>query len=172
MSTLVVVVSVTGCQTVPKGNLRLSETALEIRDMQSRTYDVASEQQILLASVGVLQDMDYNLDHVEKPLGVLSASKKIDATSNKEIFGLLLMDLLCGCGATATAAESQDIMLTLVVMPSLVSDGRYVTRVTLQRIVWDLQGNAKLRELIDEPERYQEFFERLSKSIFLEVNST
>jgi len=70
-----------------------------------------------------------------------------------------------------TASESQTILLTLVVLPTLTEDGSFVTRVTLQRIIWDKQGRAKLRETIDDAEGYQQFFSKLSKSIFLEANS-
>ena len=173
---LVAMLVVSGCQTVPKPDLRLTQSALEIRQIQSHKFDTASEQQILLASVGVLQDMDYNIDAVELPLGVLSASKTIDASSNGEMAGLILLELLCAmgggsCGAMQTASESQTILLTLVVLPTLAEDGSFVTRVTLQRIIWDKQGRPKLRETINDAEGYQQFFEKLSKSIFLEVNS-
>jgi len=174
--TLLAVVVVTGCQTVPKPDLRLTQSALEIRQIQSHKYDAASEQEILLASVGVLQDMDYIIDAVEMPLGVLSASKTVDASSDGEMAGLILLELLCAmggssCGAIQTASESQTIMLTLVVLPTLADDGSFVTRVTLQRIIWDKQGRPKLRETIDDAEGYQRFFDKLSKSIFLESNS-
>jgi hypothetical protein len=173
---LVAVIVVSGCQTVPKPDLRLTQSALEIRQFQSHKFDATSEQEILMASVGVLQDMDYNIDAVELPLGVLSASKTIDASSGGEMAGLILIELLCAmgggsCGAMETASESQTIMLTLVVLPTLAEDGSFVTRVTLQRIVWDKQGRAKLRETIDDAEGYQQFFNKLSKSIFLEANS-
>jgi hypothetical protein len=172
---LVAIIVVSGCQTVPKADLRLTQSALEIRQLQSHKYAAASEQEILMASVGVLQDMDYNIDAVEMPLGVLSASKTVDASSDGEMAGLILLELLCAmggssCGAVQTASESQTIMLTLVVLPTLAEDGGFVTRVTLQRIIWDKQGRPKLREIIDDAEGYQQFFDKLSKSIFLEAN--
>lgn len=172
---LVAIIVVSGCQSVPKADLRLTQSALEIRQLQSHKYAAASEQEILMASVGVLQDMDYNIDAVEMPLGVLSASKTVDASSDGEMAGLILLELLCAmggssCGAVQTASESQTIMLTLVVLPTLAEDGGFVTRVTLQRIIWDKQGRPKLREIIDDAEGYQQFFDKLSKSIFLEAN--
>lgn len=173
---MLAVIVTSGCQSVPQPDLRLTESALEIRQLQTHKYAAASEQEILLASVGVLQDMDYTIDTVELPLGVLSASKTVDASSDGEMAGLILLDLLCamggsGCGAVQTASESQTIMLTMVVLPALAEDGSFVTRVTLQRIIWDKQGRPKLRELIDDAEGYQKFFDKLSKSIFLEVNT-
>ena len=172
---MLAVIVTSGCQTVPKPDLRLTESTLEIRQLQTHKYAVASEQEILMASVGVLQDMDYNIDAVELPLGVLSASKTVDASSGGEMAGLVLLELICAmgggsCGAVQTASDSQTIMLTLVVLPALADDGSFVTRVTLQRVIWDMQGRPKLREVIDDAEGYQQFFDKLSKSIFLEVN--
>ena len=164
-----------GCQGTKQPELRLTESALEIRQIQSHRFDVVSEKDILMASVGVLQDMDYNVDAVELPLGVVSASKTIDAGSDAEMAGLILLDIFCGlggtsCGAVQSANESQTIMLTLVVLPKLSDEESFVARVSLQRIVWDKAGRPKLREIIDEAEDYQKFFDKLSRSIFLEVN--
>lgn len=172
-----IVLVLPGCQTIPDDALRLEESSLEIRVLQSRTYQAPTEQQILTASIGVLQDMEYNIDELEKPLGILTATKTVDATNSGEIAGLLMLDLLCAlgggdCGALASASESQKITLTLVVLPSLNRQGEYVARITLHRVVWDTVGRIKLREPVDDAEQYQQIFDKLSKSVFLEVSTT
>ena len=171
-----VTLAMIGCQTIPEDALRLSESSLEIREVQSRTYEVPSEKDILNASVSVLQDMEYNIEEIEKPLGILTASKTADASSSSEMAALVMLDIFCalggggGCGATASASDSQKIMLTLVVLPSLAREGSFVTRITLQRVVWDTQGRVKIQQQIDDALVYQEIFDKLSKSIFLEIN--
>jgi hypothetical protein len=175
--TAIVLLNLIGCTTqVPKEALRLEESSLDIRSMQSRTYEAPSETVILAASIAVLQDMEYNLDKVEKPLGVLTASKLVDADSTGEKIMLGLLDVLCaaggsgGCNSSSSASDSQKIIVTLVVLPSLASEGEYVTRVTLQRVVYDKQQRVKLMESIDDPETYQDIFTKLSKSLFLQIN--
>jgi hypothetical protein len=160
---------------IPEDALRLPESPLEIRSLQSRRFKAPSETEILAASVAVLQDMEYNIDRIERPLGIITASTLADADSTAELAGLILLDIICmmgggDCQAMATASDEQLIMLTLVVLPSLTNREEYVARVTLQRVVRDKMDRIKVRESIEEPEEYQQIFARLSKSIFLQVN--
>ncbi len=143
--------------------------------MQSRTFVATSEDAILAASVAVLQDMEYNLDTMERPLGVLSASKVADADSTSEKTGLFMLDLLCvmggsPCNALANASDKQKIAVTLVVLPSLARKDEFVARITIQRIVYNKQQQITLMEPVVDAATYQNVFENLSKSIYLQVN--
>jgi hypothetical protein len=108
-------VVLSGCVATPKipeAALRLQESTIDIRTIQSRSFAAPSETIILAAAVAVLQDMEYNLDSIEKPLGVLSASKVSDADSTSEKTGLFLLDVLCAAGGTpcnnmANASDKQ-----------------------------------------------------------------
>ncbi len=161
---------------IPADALRLQESSLELRSIQTRKFTAASEMEILSASIAVLQDMEYGIDEIEKPLGVLTASKLTDADSSKQKTGLFFLDILCAigggddCDSMTRADDSQKIMLTMVVMPSLANENEFVTRVTLQRVVFDKESRINLREKIVDPEIYQQIFDNLSKSIFLEAN--
>ncbi len=172
------IIILAGCATkgIPEDALRLQESSLELRNIQTRKFTAASEMEILSASIAVLQDMEYSIDEIEKPLGVLTASKLADADSSKQKTGLFFLDVLCAiggsndCDSTTRADDSQKIMLTMVVMPSLANESEFVTRVTLQRVVFDKESRVNLREKIVDPEIYQQIFDNLSKSIFLEAN--
>lgn len=166
-----------GCATpkIPEKALRLPESSIEVRAMQSRSFVVPSEATILAASVAVLQDMEYNLDFIERPLGVLSASKVADADSKSEKAQLFMWDLLCAmggtsCNAMANASDKQSIAVTLVVLPSLSRQGEFVARITLQRVVYNKMSQVTLKEPIVNAETYQNIFDKLSQSIFLQVN--
>lgn len=167
-----------GCAATPKipeAALRLPESTIDIRTMQSHTFAAPSETTILAAAVAVLQDMEYNLDSIEKPLGVLSASKVSDADSKSEKAGLFMLDILCAAGGTAcnnsaNASDKQKIAVTLVVLPSLARKGEFVARVTIQRIVFNKMQQVTLTEPVVDAETYQKIFDKLSQSIFLQVN--
>ena len=163
-------------QALKNDELRLKESPLEIRTIQSRTFSAPTETELLAATIAVLQDMEYNVDRIESPLGVITASKVVDADSAGEQFGLFMLDLLCAlmtgdCAAMDSASDDQLVLLTFVVQPRLADSTEFVARVTLQRVVHDMQDRVVLKEPIHEPEMYQQIFDRLGKAIFLEVET-
>ena len=169
-----------GCATddVPEHALRLEETALEVRSIQTRKLEAPSETVILAAMIAVLQDMEFNIDRIEKPLGVISASKVSDADDAGEKTGLFILDLLCsaggggGCDAMSTAKDEQHITLTMVAWPSLAEGGQYSVRITMQRIIFDKEDRVKIMERIIEPETYQAVFDNLRQALFIEVSGS
>ena len=56
-----------------------------------------------------------------------------------------------------------------VVTKTLPGDETLV-RVTFQRQIWNTKGRISRVESINEPKLYQEFFDQLSQSVFLEAN--
>ena len=165
------------CETLPEDAFRLSESALELREIQSRTYEDVTEIEILSASSAVLQYLGYALDEVDKNLGVLSASKRASAKDEMEIAGKIALDvldclatLMIGCedDAYQSSKDVQDIRMTLVVLPDLKKERTHRVRVTMQRVVWTKGGDLHQQETIVDSQVYQAFFDKLSKSVFLE----
>lgn len=163
-----------GCAaSIPKGFLKPSEGYLESRQLQMRQYDTTNQEQIITAVAGVLQDLGFTLDESESQLGLVSASKKADATNKGQMFFAGLVDVLNALGGTpsnasATCDASQVVKASVIVKLSL--DGsKTVARVTFQRVVWNVSGQINKVESIKEPEIYQKFYDSLSKAIFLEA---
>lgn len=173
---LLLVATLGACATTspPESALRLPESTLDVRAIQTRTMDASSEIDILTATVAVLQDMEFNIDRIEKPLGVITASKVSDADSKSEKTGLFFLDVLCAiggsgnCDASSTASEDQHITLTMVVIPRLARAGEYSVRITIQRVIYDKMARIKVLERVDNAETYQSIFDNLRKSLFLQ----
>lgn len=169
---LIVSLSMVGCASTSMRpeSFRLSESALEIREMQSRIFAASSEAEILAATAAALQDMEYNIDQIEAPLGVITATKISDADNTGDKIERFFVGLLCGCSNPQDTPDKYAITITTVVLPSLANSGEFVTRVTIQQTTYNKMSQVVARSAIDDPASYQIIFERLSKALFLEVN--
>ena len=157
-----------GCATVPKDALRLEPDSMEKRQLQTRRFDGIAEGDLLAASAGVLQDLGFNLDESETRLGLIVASKQRSAVEAGQVAGAMLLALL---GVAPVWDRSQRIRVCLVTRPASEDpEARsHFVRVTFQRIVWDTNNNVSRIEAIEEPEIYQQFFDKLAESVFLEA---
>lgn len=59
----------------PKEALMMTPSSLENRTMQSRIYDELTEEQILSASVAILQDFGFTISETETDLGLVVGEK-------------------------------------------------------------------------------------------------
>lgn len=177
IGTLALLLVLSACQTLPDDAFRLSESALTLREIQTREYEGVSELQILQASSAVFQDLGYAIDEVEKDLGVLSASKRADATDAMEVMGKVTLDFfdclftfLLGCenDSYQSSMDVQDIRMTLVVLPDPEAENTHKVRLTMQRVIWAKSGALYDQETINDAMVYQAFFDKLNKSVFLE----
>lgn len=154
--------------TIPKDAFALSPTSIEDRQLQSRRFDTLDRKALLSASASVLQDIGYALDETNSKLGVITASKQADATSGSQVAGAVVIALLGG--GSVPIDKEQKIRICLVVNENLSDKRSSLARITFQRIIWNTQGQISRVETIKELELYQGFFEKLSKSVFLEAH--
>ena len=193
-------VGLTGCvHQIPEGAFDVSPELMAQRQVESRKFTGISEEEILISSSNVLQDMGFNLENSEIKLGVLTANKQRDATSAGEIAGAIIMAALFR--VQMPTSKDQTIRVALVIKPAAsesvigtlysgasnaaaptpvkTAKGKkaepvaaapesYVVRVTFQRIV-RRTDNSTYAQTIKDPELYQEFFDKLSKSVFIEA---
>ena len=178
---------VAGCETLPDTAMELSPDSLQQRQLQTRRVEGIDEKALLAASAGVLQDLGFNIDEAETRLGVIVASKKRSAIDTADIITSSLETLAVEMVIALVFGDheregeinfdvTQKIRISVVTRPALDSSGQprkdaQVIRVTIPRLVWDDDGNLTHAESIEEPKVYQKFFDRLSKSIFLELQA-
>lgn len=186
-----------GCSTIPDQSMELSPDSLKLRQLQTRRIEGIEESALLAASAGVLQDLGFNIDESETRLGVIVASKDRSALDLGDAVEGMIVDSLVEAALDAMFSAlfgdhfddgddedgedivydiTQKIRISIVTRPALDSSGQrrqdaQVIRITIQRLVWDSEGELSHTESIEDPKVYQKFFDRLSKSIFLELQA-
>jgi hypothetical protein len=130
-------------------------------------FDTSEEIEILSASAALLQDLGFHLDESETDLGLLVSSKERDATEA----GQVALAFLAALGGSNMSIDTlQKIRASVVTSPVGENRERTRVRVTFQRIVWNNYGQVSKLEKLNDPEMYQEFYEKLSKAVFLEAH--
>jgi len=162
----------TGCASMPNNLLLLPADYLSAREQQMRKYATTDDKKVIQASASALQDLGFTIDKSETDLGMLVSSKNRTAVSPGQVTAALTADVACilfGCYSNlyGTTDKSQKIEASVMVNPSLAKDST-VVRVKFQTVVWNVSGQVSRFETIKDPKLYQDFFERVSKSIFLE----
>jgi hypothetical protein len=153
----------TSCLTgIPKQALMLSPESLSDRQLQTRVFETDDELQLLTASAAVLQDTGFTIDESEVKCGVIIGSRQRDVTDTGEV---MLSFFLSTLFVPPSYAKSQKVLATLVTNP--LDNKRIAVRITFQHMVWNQKGELMKNERLNEPEIYQEFFSKLSKSLFL-----
>lgn len=173
--TLVWLIALAGCaERIPKEALQLSPESLALRQLQTRRFDTKDEKALLAAGVGVLQDLGFTLEASEPQLGVIVASKDRSAVEAGQVAFSIFVAVLAGAAGGNPGLipwdQKQKIRASLVTAPGGADSASIRVRITFQRIVWNTQGKVSKTEPLDEPQFYQEFFERLSKAVFLEAH--
>jgi hypothetical protein len=154
-----------GAGKAPREPFAVPPAAAAQRVMQSRRYDTRDETQVLKASGALLMDLGFTVDKSDESLGVLVASKDRSAVETGQVALFVFAALF---GANLPYDDRQKLRASVVTHPAQKKS--IVVRVTFQRIVWDSGGLVSKREQLNNPEQYQEFFEKLSKALFLEAH--
>jgi len=156
--------SLVACQPkIPKDALALSPTSLQDRQLQTRIFETNDEKMLLTASAAVLQDSGYTIEESEVSCGVIVSTRDRDVTETGEVVGSIALGVCCG--VPLPYDTRQKVEASLVTKP--IDGRRIAVRITFQHIVWNDRNQISKREQINDPEIYEEFFAKLSKSVFL-----
>jgi hypothetical protein len=156
---------------IPPDAFVVTPELLQQRQLETRKYEGIAEADLISASANVLQDLGFNLENSETKLGVLTANKQRSAVNGFEVAGAIAIALLGG-GATPISKD-QTIRVSLVIRPMNDSNGNpiaksHFVRVTFQRVV-RRTDNSQYAETLRDNQLYQDFYQRVSKSVFIEA---
>ena len=148
---------ITNCASSPK----IEKTQLQIRAIQTRTYEISESKLVLKAMLNVLQDDGFIVKTAVPELGLLTATKEIDIEKESESIPAFFFG-----GANARWKKNSIIEATCN-----VSDFRDRCKVRVnftQKILDNLGGIIEIRQIYDQ-KFYQTFFLKVDKSIYIQT---
>jgi hypothetical protein len=144
----------------PTAPVEPPKTQLQIREFQTRTFDVDNELMVMKAVASVLLDEGFIIKDAETDLGIISATKEVDIESGGEKFLSILF-----FGANARWAKNSVIESTV----NVSKFGKQVkVRVIFQVKSMNNMGEVMVVQQVDDEKYYQDFFAKVDKGIFLQ----
>ncbi len=134
---------------------------LEIRQMQTHVFDVSDFHLVMKAMLNVLQDEGYVVKNIQTDIGFLTAQKEVDV----EAKGLRFWFSTYGTADHPRWDKTSVIDVTANVTEM---DHRTKVRVNFQVKRLDNYGSVVSVFPIKDPNYYQDFFAKVSKSIFIQ----
>lgn len=173
-----------GCVQMPKVEtfFELTPQSAQHRALQTRMFDTTDEKELLSASAAVLQDLGFQVEESVTDVGMLRAAKERGAREYGQEIMQSFIFILGALGGKATIIPvdvHQQINATLVTRRSETDPSRFSVRILFHRSVWKGDGNTgdqyippgqQSLEMIVDGKIYQQFFAKLSKSVFLEAH--
>lgn len=145
-----------GCSTGPQVNP--PSTQLELRSMQTRTYDTADTQLVMKAMMNVLQDLGYVVKSADSDLGLLTAEKWTNIVQKKK-----------AVKKAEKAGKTLPRMQTFECSGNVSKFGNECrVRVNFQRKILDDHGTILGVQTVEDAAFYQQFHSRVDKGIFLQ----
>lgn len=158
-----------GCGEPPKSAFQASENTLKTRQLQSKKFETVDQNMMLASATAVLQDMGFMINESESKLGLLVGSKSRETDNKGQRYALVALSILAGSGSLQGIEQSHNIRVSVATNPDKENKNT-VVRVNFQREVFDMEGNLTRRETLHEQDIYQGFFDKLSKSVFLQAH--
>ena len=150
-------ISAVGCSVRP---LPPPRTQLQVREFQTREYDLRDSRRVMKSLLNVLQDDGFIVNNAVVELGLITATRSVDLEDANDAF---IRSLFMG----DQAVWQKNAEIEVSVNCSEVRDGTRV-RANFQRKVLDNRGGVMKVENIDDAIFYQDFFSKVDKGLFLE----
>lgn len=167
---LISVVLFAGCSVSHQNLYTLDSDYLERRNIETRVFETQDEASLLSACAQVLQDLGYSIKESNVKLGMLTADKNRDVNSKAGKVALTALSVasILANGNDTTYEDVQKFYVNIVTTPT--KEKTIKVRVLFTRRSWDNHGNIFKVEKITDNKIYQQFFDKLSQSIFLTAN--
>lgn len=153
----IVIVGGTGCLLPPPPP---AKTQLEVRQIQTRSYQNRNMKQVMKAVINTLQDDGYIIRNADRELGFVTATKDVEVGGAGGAFAVQLF---------GGPQPRFDRAATFEASVNVTEFGEETkVRAVFQRRVVDNFGAPSSVVQIDDPRFYQDFFFKTDKSLFIE----
>ncbi|MDF2549405.1 MAG: hypothetical protein K0S07_472 [Chlamydiales bacterium] len=150
--------TVVGCAPHDDSEPVLSQ--MELRQIQTKSFNSVDMKNVMKVMLSVLQDDGYIVKNANLDLGLISATKEMSVESRKEKTLSLMVN-----GEQARWKKNAQIEVSATVN-SFGSDVK--VRVNFQKKVIDNIGAPVSVDQVLDPEMYLDFFNKVSKGLFIE----
>ena len=146
--------------------------------MQSRRFDTSDNDVVLNGCLSVLQDMGYNISSGNRQLGLVVANRKAEVlppglghavAEAAVVVTTVILSLLTGEDLVTDLPEQVEQTIFVSLLVSVESESQTRVRLSIDRDM--LYDNGRV--IPDHTELalvYEEFFEKLARSVFLEAH--
>lgn len=157
-----------GCDAIPEDALRINKMTLEDKQLQTQMFETSDEERILSASASILVDDGFYVVERKTDLGLLVASKERDVIDAGDI----LFSVAVGFAVQQSLSSNPKRIITesasVVTSPAGETGERTAVRVTFYKVSRYTSGRVSWRGKLNDPNMYQEFFDKLSKAVSME----
>jgi hypothetical protein len=154
-----------GCSSIPKDAFLLAPSTQADKRLESRIFSTNDELALLKDSAVILENMGYKTVLMNSELGLITATKQ---ENNAGITTLIMSILSVGLASTD---KEQVFRATFTTRPATGKSNAFITRLTLQRMVMNADGEASSVELLKDEDLYKMFYQRLEASTFIEPDA-
>lgn len=170
---------VAGCETTPAVEfVQAPEATAGSRELQTRRFDGVTEEKLLGACAGILQDLGFTIQGAYPELGMLRGTKEREAKAPEQRAAHTILVILLALAAAQSghassapvppATEEQTIRVLVITQPVAGRNDSHDVRVTFHRFL--RQPLTQQAGALHDPKLYEAFFELLSKALFLEAH--
>ena len=136
------------------------KTQLQVREFQTRSFETGKTNEVLSAVVEAFQDQGFMVKNVVPEVGLVSAVRDVDVEDSNEAF---MQQFFFGhnarWGKTSTIEATANVK---------TQGAKTKVRATFQEKVMNNMGNVDQVNTIEDQRFYQDFFDKVGKSIFIE----
>lgn len=136
------------------------KTQLQIREFQTRSYDINDTKMVMKAMLNVLQDDGYIVKNANADLGLLTATKEVDVENKTTA---IVASLFGGYNARWNKNS-------IIECSANVSEFGDQTRVRVNFVTKLMNNKGEVVEVrqIDDQTFYEQFFSKVDKGFFLQ----